>query len=116
MFEPSVYLFSLAAIIIVIVLCVPFLMLMTASPLCEVIRYKEEEYFIDENTTLRPFPSLLERRQVNLTVVVPAYNEEVRLEPMLDEALDFLVERQRNIPHFSFEIIIVNDGSSHWRK
>ncbi|KAK7603799.1 hypothetical protein V9T40_003798 [Parthenolecanium corni] len=86
-------------------------MLLTASPLCEIIRYKEEEYFIDENSTLQTFPSLLETSQLNLSVVVPAYNEEVRLEPMLDEALDFLIKRQRNIPHFSFEIIIVNDGS-----
>ncbi|KAK7578046.1 hypothetical protein V9T40_010251 [Parthenolecanium corni] len=110
-FEPSVFLFSLAAIIVVIVLCVPFVMLLTASPLCEIIRYNEEEHFIDENATLQTFPSLMEHSQINLSVIVPAYNEEVRLEPMLDEALDFLLERQRNIPRFTFEIVIVNDGS-----
>lgn len=110
-FDPSVFLFTLAAILVVIVLCVPFMMLLTASPLCEIVRYKEEEHFIDEKATLQTFPSLSDPSQVNLSVVVPAYNEEVRLEPMLDEALDFLFERQRNIPNFTFEIIIVNDGS-----
>lgn len=53
----------------------------------------------------------MEPSRLNLSLVVPAYNEEVRLEPMLDEALDFLIERQRNVPSFTFEIIVVNDGS-----
>ena len=59
---------------------------------------------------------------VDLTVVVPAYNEENRLPLMLDEALDFLearyndkakllTENPYNTDKFTYEIIIVDDGS-----
>lgn len=65
--------------------------------------------------------------QVNLSVVVPAYNEEQRLPKMLDETLSFLENRCRsstsylnssdnpyNISNstFTYEIIIVDDGST----
>lgn len=110
-FEHSVLLFSLVAVVIVAILVVPFVVLLTASPFCEIKRFKEEECYLDEHAVLQPFPSLLEMWSVNLTVVVPAYNEEARLQPMLEECLSFLVERQQQNPGFSFEIIIVNDGS-----
>jgi dolichyl-phosphate beta-glucosyltransferase len=59
---------------------------------------------------------------VDLSVVVPAYNEEERLPRMLDETLDFLEARAKgktklptenpyNSDRFTYEIIIVNDGS-----
>lgn len=64
--------------------------------------------------------------KVCLSVIVPAYNEEKRLPKMLDEALDFLEDRVKTFPTskdqnlriyedngegFSYEIIIVDDGS-----
>lgn len=56
---------------------------------------------------------------VDLSVVVPAYNEEERLPQMLDETLTFLEARQKNgksndiynSETFTYEIIIVDDGS-----
>lgn len=111
-FEHSVFLFSFVAIVIIAILVIPFIVLLTASPFCEIRRYKEEECFLDEHAVLRPFPSLLEKWSVNLTVIVPAYNEETRLRPMLDETLLFLIERQKQNPRFSFEIIVINDGST----
>ena len=42
---------------------------------------------------------------------VPAYNEEERLPAMLNEALDYLEERKRATPSYTYEIIIVDDGS-----
>lgn len=64
---------------------------------------------------------------VDLSVVIPAYNEEQRLPAMLDEAIAFLEKRQKdnsnpsmkNTPYrnkkhhdFTYELIIVDDGSS----
>jgi dolichyl-phosphate beta-glucosyltransferase len=43
---------------------------------------------------------------LDLSVVVPAYNEEKRLSPMLDEALDYLKSCG-----LTWEIIVVDDGS-----
>lgn len=59
------------------------------------------------------FPNLLDNEQqlVDLSVVVPAYREELRLQKMLDEAVDYLEVRRRQQPAFTWEIIIVDDGS-----
>ncbi|KAF2355298.1 Glycosyltransferase 2-like [Trinorchestia longiramus] len=58
------------------------------------------------------FPSLLhDKPSVSLSVIVPAYNEELRLPVMLDECLEYLNERRRKDPKFSFEVLVVDDGS-----
>jgi dolichyl-phosphate beta-glucosyltransferase len=44
---------------------------------------------------------------VRLSVVIPAYNEELRLPMTLDQSIEFLKEQP-----FSSEIIVVNDGST----
>lgn len=60
--------------------------------------------------------------RVDLSIVVPAYNEEQRLPKMLDETLAYLEERQQNksFPpdkhvykhkRFTYEVIVVDDGS-----
>lgn len=46
-------------------------------------------------------------KQIFLSVVIPAYNEESRLPKMLNEALDYLAKQI-----FDYEIIVVDDGSS----
>lgn len=65
--------------------------------------------------------------QLDLSVVVPAYNEEQRLPKMLDETIDYLesrctiyskkspqsdLESIYNSDTFTYEIIVVDDGSS----
>ena len=57
------------------------------------------------------FPSLSENATVSLSVIVPAYNEDVRLPQMLDEALHFLEAKTKRNLDFSYEIIVVDDGS-----
>ncbi|GBP07087.1 Dolichyl-phosphate beta-glucosyltransferase [Eumeta japonica] len=72
----------------------------------------EEDYFYDsEKDRKEKFPSIYDPYMLNLSIVVPAYNEEERLPPMLDEALTFLESRQKINPSYEYEIIIVSDGS-----
>lgn len=52
------------------------------------------------------FPSLFDDPTVDLSLVVPAYNEEERMGVMLDETLAYLAEQK-----YSWEVIIVDDGS-----
>ncbi|KAI9011331.1 nucleotide-diphospho-sugar transferase [Gaertneriomyces semiglobifer] len=59
------------------------------------------------------FPSLVkDHPSVTLSVVVPAYNETVRLPVMLTEALAFLDARCQEDGEFTYEVIIVDDGST----
>ncbi len=57
------------------------------------------------------FPSVYEPATKRMSLIVPAYNEEVRLPTMLDETLHYLEARERRDRDFTFEIIIVDDGS-----
>ena len=54
-----------------------------------------------------PFPSLFESPSLDLSVIIPAFNEESRLPVMLNECVDYLTK------NFSkkFEIVLVDDGS-----
>lgn len=49
--------------------------------------------------------------ECRLSVVVPAYNEELRLPQMLDETLTYLEARASSEHGFSYEVIVVDDGS-----
>jgi dolichyl-phosphate beta-glucosyltransferase len=59
-----------------------------------------------------PCPSVWAPATKQLSIVIPAYNEEDRLPGTLDETLGYL-QRRRNKqgPAFTYEIIIVDDGS-----
>lgn len=48
---------------------------------------------------------------VKLSVVVPAYNESKRIGKMLDETVAYLKHRQQVQKAFTYEIIVVDDGS-----
>ncbi|XP_033743428.1 dolichyl-phosphate beta-glucosyltransferase-like [Pecten maximus] len=75
-------------------------------------RFESEEYFLDPKKKEKiKFPSIHDPPSVDLTVVVPAYNEEERLPAMMNEAIDYLEERQKMTPSFSYEILVVDDGS-----
>lgn len=96
-----------------------------------VTRSKKEKFFLNPKTgKLEEFPNISEKCSVNLSVIVPAYNEEIRCKfficlefffimykllsvpVMLDECVAFLEERQKNNSGFTYEIIIVSDGST----
>ena len=109
MLELLYYLIQLAATLVVfvfILLCI--LVKLTTSPYPNILQFDQEKYF---KTSLsggekKEFPSLTDAATVNLSVIVPAYNEELRLPKMLDECLEFLEKRKS-----SYEVIIVDDGS-----
>eukprot|EP01137_Pigoraptor_chileana_P023065 Opistho-2@88772 len=75
-------------------------------------RADSEQSYSDPATGRRTlFPSLFEDPTVDLSLVVPAYNEQERLPVMLDETIEYLERRSTRVKNFSWEIIIVNDGS-----
>eukprot|EP00884_Botryococcus_braunii_P005223 jgi/Botrbrau1/14701/Bobra.0108s0054.2 len=60
-----------------------------------------------------PASSLFEEASKALTVVIPAYNEQDRLPGTLDETMRYLQRRRdQQGPHFTFEVIVVDDGSA----
>jgi len=60
----------------------------------------------------RPFPSISDPHSVDLSLIAPAYNEEKRIKKFFDETLPYLDEKTKREPGFTYEIIIVDDGSS----
>eukprot|EP00095_Tigriopus_kingsejongensis_P000915 snap_masked-scaffold186_size273091-processed-gene-1.26 protein:Tk00915 transcript:snap_masked-scaffold186_size273091-processed-gene-1.26-mRNA-1 annotation:"GF15267" len=55
--------------------------------------------------------ALIHPGALDLSVVVPAYNEEARLGAMMEDCTEYLERRTRAEPAFGYEIIIVDDGS-----
>ncbi|KAI0296547.1 nucleotide-diphospho-sugar transferase [Multifurca ochricompacta] len=61
----------------------------------------------DPNTS-RPLPSIQDAASLDLSIIIPAYNETQRLPSMLSSTLEHL----SSFPKRSFEILIIDDGSS----
>ncbi|KAF7255670.1 hypothetical protein EG68_07335 [Paragonimus skrjabini miyazakii] len=82
---------------------------LSTDPYPNVQREPTEKCFLDPDTSeyINFSTSLTDRSQLELSVIVPAFNEMDRLPTMLNEALSYLDKRK-----FSFEIIIVDDGST----
>ncbi|KAI9227321.1 MAG: nucleotide-diphospho-sugar transferase [Piptocephalis tieghemiana] len=58
-----------------------------------------------------PYGMPQDEAEVDLSIIVPAYNETERLPVMLDEAVEVLETRREADPSFDYEIIVVDDGS-----
>jgi dolichyl-phosphate beta-glucosyltransferase len=72
----------------------------------------EDYEFVDPKTQkAHPFANILEPQSKYLSVVIPAYNEEARISVMLDETIDYLMGRQADDREFTWELVIVDDGS-----
>ncbi|XP_050530046.1 dolichyl-phosphate beta-glucosyltransferase-like [Daktulosphaira vitifoliae] len=102
-----------STVAIVIILGLPlfllcWLLFINDTPYMDIQRYDEEKFFINENGEKIKFPNFLEEPSIELSVVVPAYNEQDRLRPMLDSCLQYLTSVYKS----SFEIIIVSGGST----
>ena len=75
-------------------------------------RHKEEEYYYDPIIEeKKKFPSIEDEPQLELSIIIPAYEEELRLPVMLDECMEYLELKSKNNPKFNYEVIVVSDGS-----
>ena len=59
-----------------------------------------------------PVPSIHVAPAKTITVVFPAFNEGNRLKAAVDEAIEYLTLKRKQDSRFSYEVIIVDDGSS----
>lgn len=83
----------------------------TSKPFPVIKRFKDEEYFTDPAGSKIKFPSIEDSPSVELSVIIPAYEEEKRLPVMLDECMEFLEKRIKEDSKFTYEVIVVSDGS-----
>lgn len=88
-------------------------MKISTTPFPQITRHKEEEFFEDPNDSGRKhkFQSINDDPTIDLSVVIPAYDEEKRLPVMLEECMEYLENRVRAEPNFKYEVIVVSDGS-----
>ncbi|XP_062513775.1 dolichyl-phosphate beta-glucosyltransferase-like [Corticium candelabrum] len=102
----------LLSVVILGILMMYIVLFVTTQREPDLWRHDSEMYFSTGNGEERaPFPSLDDPASVSLSLIVPAYNEKDRLPIMLDEALFFLEERLKEDSSFSYEVIVVDDGS-----
>jgi dolichyl-phosphate beta-glucosyltransferase len=77
-------------------------------------RFRLADFTLEDPSSLEktPAPSLFDDATKSLSIVIPAYNEEDRLPSTLEETLAYLSRRRdKQGPHFTYEVIIVDDGS-----
>ncbi|NXF77175.1 ALG5 glucosyltransferase, partial [Sclerurus mexicanus] len=98
-----------AAALLLVLICT--IAHVTAKKMPTLHRHEEEKFFVNAEGRKEPVPSIHDPPTRELSVVVPSYNEEDRLPLMMDEALDYLEKRQKRDPSFTYEVIVVNDGS-----
>ncbi|KAG0465588.1 hypothetical protein HPP92_019752 [Vanilla planifolia] len=72
-----------------------------------------DAFFEDPNSLKKvSCPSIFDRAEKYLSLVIPAFNEEHRLPGALVEMLGFLQQRAATDKSFTYEVIIVDDGST----
>ncbi|XP_031229697.1 dolichyl-phosphate beta-glucosyltransferase [Mastomys coucha] len=99
---------ALVSAALVLVFIVAFI---TATKMPPCHRHEEEKFFLNAEGQKEALPSIWDSPTKQLSVVVPSYNEEKRLPVMMDEALNYLEKRQKQDSTFTYEVIVVDDGS-----
>ncbi|KAJ1845257.1 dolichyl-phosphate beta-glucosyltransferase, partial [Coemansia sp. RSA 486] len=76
-------------------------------------REDSENYYlgIDEKHERQRLGDIDSEPTVDLSIIVPAYNEEERLPVLLNDVRDYVRNRRAKEPGFSYELIIMDDGS-----
>jgi len=98
---------ALAALAFIVV----FVIAHVTAGMVNLTRHEKEKYFLTATGEKELFPSLHDPHSRDLSVVIPAYNEELRMPVMLDEAMQYLENRPKQQPSFTYEVIVVDDGS-----
>ncbi|GMH04276.1 hypothetical protein Nepgr_006115 [Nepenthes gracilis] len=73
----------------------------------------ERNAIFEDPNSLKPVPcpSIFEPAEKYLSLIIPAFNEEHRLPGALDETMNYLQRRVEKDKSFSYEVIIIDDGS-----
>jgi dolichyl-phosphate beta-glucosyltransferase len=72
-------------------------------------------YYVEPSASLDDqllFPSIFDPPELYVTFVIPAHNEETGLPELLDNTLAYLESRYARDQKFTWEIIVVDDGST----
>ncbi|KAJ3669625.1 hypothetical protein LUZ60_011575 [Juncus effusus] len=77
-------------------------------------RTEASDAFFEDPNSLKKVrcPSIFDPAEKYISLIIPAYNEEDRLPGTLDETLNYLQQRSAADESFTFEVVIVDDGSS----
>uniref|UniRef100_A0A2N9IME8 dolichyl-phosphate beta-glucosyltransferase n=1 Tax=Fagus sylvatica TaxID=28930 RepID=A0A2N9IME8_FAGSY len=68
--------------------------------------------FEDPNSLKQvPCPNIFDPAEKYISLIIPAFNEEHRLPGALEETLNYLQQRAAKDKSFSYEVLIVDDGS-----
>ncbi|KAJ2721676.1 dolichyl-phosphate beta-glucosyltransferase [Coemansia sp. Benny D115] len=107
----AVFLYLSASSIAVLLICAA-LVVRFKSPRPRA-RADSENYYlcIDEKHEKQRLGDLGNEATVDLSIIVPAYNEEERLPVLLNDIRDYVAKRREREPGFSYELIIMDDGS-----
>ncbi|XP_057436477.1 uncharacterized protein LOC130728915 isoform X2 [Lotus japonicus] len=69
--------------------------------------------FEDPNSLKQvPCPHIVDPASKYISLIVPAFNEEHRLPGALEETMNYLQQRALKDPSFSYEVVIIDDGSA----
>ncbi|XP_011262738.1 dolichyl-phosphate beta-glucosyltransferase [Camponotus floridanus] len=98
------------AVFILILICI--IIYITSEQYPKIWRDEQEKFFLSQTEMKEAFPSIHDPWTVQLSVIIPAYNEEHRLPTMLDECLEYLEKRAKSTCKFTYEVIVVSDGST----
>ncbi|KAJ7948268.1 dolichyl-phosphate beta-glucosyltransferase-like [Quillaja saponaria] len=63
-----------------------------------------------------PCPRIVDPAEKYISLIIPAFNEEKRLPGALEETMSYLQQRVAKDPSFSYEVVIVDDGSADGTK
>jgi dolichyl-phosphate beta-glucosyltransferase len=109
-------LFLLFALMVILGAVVVWALSINTDPVLTEAQLGTEAQFRDESGKNQTFPRLIDGTKISkatrhLSVVIPAYNERDRLPGMLRDAIDTLTAVQKSNKDYTWEIIVVDDGS-----